>query len=106
MSDTRNDTVSVVERTHAVAASGAVIAAHFLGKTAAFVLAEEAVVLAEPTGEPRTVAVHGGAILAVTANDNAILTGGDYGKVITTNAKGQSRDVATDPKHRWMARAA
>src|SRR5580698_1750782 len=102
MSDTRNDTVSVVERTHAVAASGAVIAAHFLGKTAAFVLAEEAIVLAEPTGEPRTVAVHSGAILAVAANENAVLTGGDDGKIITTNAKGQSRDMATDPKRRWI----
>ena len=106
MSDTRNDTVSVVERTHSVAASGTVIAAHFLGKTAVFALAEGAIVLAEPTGEPKTVAVHGGAILAVTANDNAILTGGDDGKVITTNAKGQSRDVATDPKHRWIDRVA
>ena len=106
MSDTRNDTVSVVERTHAVAASGAVIAAHFLGNTAAFALAEEAIVLAEPTGEPRTVVVHGGAILAVTANENAILTGGDDGKVTTTNAKGQSRDLATDPKHRWIDRVA
>jgi WD40 repeat protein len=106
MSDTRNDTVSVVERTHAVAASGAVIAAHFLGKTAAFVLAEEAVVLAEPTGEPRTVAVHSGAILAVAANENAVLTGGDDSKVITTNAKGQSRDIATDPKRRWIDRVA
>jgi len=56
MSDTRNETVSVVERTHSVAASGPVIAAHFLGKTAVFALAEEAIVLAEPTGEPKTVA--------------------------------------------------
>jgi WD40 repeat protein len=106
MSDTRNDTVSVVERTHSVAASGAVIAAHFLGKTAAFALAEEAIVLAEPTGEPRTVAVHGGAILAVAASENAVLTGGDDGKIITTNAKGQSRDIAIDPKHRWIDRVA
>jgi WD40 repeat protein len=83
-----------------------VIAAHFLGNTAAFALAEEAIVLAEPTGEPRTVVVHGGAILAVTANENAILTGGDDGKVTTTNAKGQSRDLATDPKHRWIDRVA
>jgi WD40 repeat protein len=106
MSDTRNDTVSVVERTHSVAASGPVIGAHFLGKTAVFALAEEVIVLAESTGEPKTVAVHGGAILAVTANDNAILTGGDDGKVITTNAKGQSREVATDPKRRWIDRVA
>jgi WD40 repeat protein len=63
-------------------------------------------VLAEPTGEPRTVAVHSGAILAVAANENAVLTGGDDGKVVTTNAKGQSRDIATDPKRRWIDRVA
>ena len=42
MSDSRSDTVSVVERTRILAAGGAVIAAHFLGRMAVFVLAEEA----------------------------------------------------------------
>ena len=53
MTDTRNDTASVVERVHAVAASGPVIAAHFLGRMAVFVLGEEAMVLAPPRGEPK-----------------------------------------------------
>ena len=50
MTDTRNETVSVVERTHAVAAGGLVLAAHFLGRTAVFVLGDEAMLLAEPQG--------------------------------------------------------
>src|SRR5271163_3290341 len=67
MSDTRSDTVSVAERTRPVAAGGAVVGAHYLGRTAAFVLAEEAIVLAGPDGEPRRVAAHGGAILAAAS---------------------------------------
>jgi WD40 repeat protein len=106
MTDTRNDTVSVVERTHTVAASGAVIAAHFLGRTAVFVLGEEAFVLAEPSGEPHRIDVHGGAILGTAADGERIVSGGDDGKVIVTDAKGESRTLATDPKHRWIDRVA
>jgi len=102
MTDTRNDSASVVERTHAVAANGAVIAAHFLGRMAVFVLGDEAMVLAPPRGEPKTVAVHGGAILATAVGDAVIVTGGDDGKVIETDASGTSRTVATDPKSRWI----
>jgi WD40 repeat protein len=102
MSEARRDTVSVVERTHAVAASGAVIGAHFLGRAAAFVLGEETMVLAEPTGEPRRCDVHGGAILASASDGRRIISGGDDGKLIETNAKGESRTLATDPKHRWI----
>ncbi len=102
MSDARSNTVSVVERTHAVAASGAVIGAHFLGRTAVFVLGEEAMVLAEPTGEPRRFDVHDGAILANASDGTRIISGGDDGKLIETNAKGESRTLATDPKHRWI----
>ena len=96
MTDTRSDTVSVVERTRAVAAGGAVVAAHFLGRTAVFVLGEEALVLAEPDGEPRRIAVHGGAILATAADGERIVTGGDDGKVVATDVSGESRMLATD----------
>jgi WD40 repeat protein len=102
MSDTRSDTVSVVERTKPVAAGGGVIAAHFLGRTAAFVLGEEAIVLAAPDAEPRRIAVHGGAILASAADGERIVSGGDDGKLVATDAKGESRTLATDPKHRWI----
>jgi hypothetical protein len=102
MSDTRSDTVSVVERTRPVAAGGTIFAAHFLGRTAVFVLGEEAMVLAEQNGEPRRVSVHGGAILTTAADNERIVSGGDDGKLIETDAKGENRTLAADPKHRWI----
>jgi len=101
MSDARTDTVSVVERTRAVAAGGAVVGAHFLGRTAVFVLGEEALLFAEPDGEVRRMAVHDGAILASTCDGTRLVSGGDDGKVVTTDA-GSSRVLATDPKQRWI----
>jgi WD40 repeat protein len=102
MSDTRSGTVSVVERTRAVAAGGAIVIAHFLGRIAAFVLGEEAIVFAEPNAEPQRIAVHGGAILATADDSERIVSGGDDGKLIATDAKGESRTLAADPKHRWI----
>src|SRR5580704_13123013 len=102
MTDARSETVSVVERTQSVAADGAVIAAHFLGRTAVFVLGEEAMVFAEPEGEPRRVAVHDGAILTTAADGKRVLSGGDDGKLAATTAKGETRALANDPKHRWI----
>ena len=71
MTDTRADTVSIVDRTHPVAAGAPVVAAHFLRHTAVFVLGEEAMLFVEPDGEPRRVAVHDGAILATAADKQA-----------------------------------
>ena len=102
MTDTRNDTASVVERIHSVAASGAVIAAHFLGRMAVFVLGEDAMVLAPPRGEPKSVAVHSGAILATAVGESVVVSGGDDGKVVETDVSGTSRAIAADPKHRWI----
>jgi WD40 repeat protein len=101
MSDARSDTVSVVERTRAVAAGGGVVGAHFLGRTAVFVLGEEALLFAEPDGELRRLAVHDGAILASACDGSRVVSGGDDGKVVTTDA-GSSRVLATDPKQRWI----
>jgi len=101
MSDTRSDTVSVVERTRAVAADGSIVGAYFLGRTAVFVLGEEALLFAEPGGELRRMAVHGGAVLAAASDGARIVSGGDDGNVVTTDV-GSSRVLATDPKHRWI----
>jgi WD40 repeat protein len=101
MTDTRSDTVSVVERTRAIDAGGAVFAAHFLGRTAVFVLGEETLVFAEPGGELRRMTVHGGAILATAADGERIVSGGDDGKLIATDL-GSSRVLASDAKHRWI----
>jgi WD40 repeat protein len=102
MTDARADTASVVDRTHPVAAGAAVVAARFLGHTAAFVLGEEAFLLVEPKGETRRIAVHGGAILAAAADGERIVSGGDDGKVIATDAKGETSTLAADAKHRWI----
>jgi WD40 repeat protein len=102
MTDTRSDTVSVVDHTRAIAAGGPVVAAHFLGRTAVFVLGEEAMLFAEPEGEPRRVDIHGGAILATAGDGDRIVSGGDDGKVAETNAEGTTRTLARDPKHRWI----
>lgn len=102
MTETRSETVSLVGRTRSVAAEAPVVAAHFLDRTAVFVLGGEALLLVEPQGEPRRVAVHGGAILATAADNTRVVSGGDDGKVMETNTAGESRALATDPKRRWI----
>ena len=101
MSDTRANTPSVVERTRPVSAGAPVVAVHFLDDLAVFVLGEEALLMVAPDGEERRVAVHGGGILASTA-DTRVITGGDDGKVVATDAKGASETIAADAKHRWI----
>jgi WD40 repeat protein len=101
MTDARSDTVSVVDRTQPVAAGAPVVAAHFLGHTAVFVLGEEALLFADPGGEPHRMAIHASAILASAADGQRVVTGGDDGKVVTSDP-GSSRVLATDLKHRWI----
>ncbi len=102
MTNTRSNTVSVVDRTHPVVVGGVTVAAHFLGRTAVFVLGEEAMVFAGAEDEPRRVAVHDGAIRTTTAEGERIISGDDDGPVIATNARGETRTLATDAKHRWI----
>jgi WD40 repeat protein len=102
MTDPRADTTSIADRAYPVAAGAPVVAAHFLGHTAVFVLGDEAMLLVEPPGEPQRVPVHDGAILATAADNERVVSGGDDGKVATTDAKGETRVLATDPKHRWI----
>ncbi|MGH6672902.1 MAG: WD40 repeat domain-containing protein [Xanthobacteraceae bacterium] len=101
MSDTRTDTVSVVERSRAVDAGGAIVGAHFLGRTAVFVLGEEALVFAEPDGELRRMNVHDGVILSAASDGARVVSGGDDGKVVATDL-GSSRVLAADQNHRWI----
>ena len=102
VSEAPSDIVSVVERTRPVAADAPVVAAHFLGRTAVLVLGDEALLLVAPQGDPRRVAVHGGAILATASDGKRVVSGGDDGKVMETNGAGESRALATDPKRRWI----
>ncbi len=102
MTDTRENTPSVVERTRPLKAGAAVVGIHFLGDTAGFVLGEEALLLVPRQGEERRIDVHGGAILASAADASRILTGGDDGKVVSTDAGGKTTVLATDAKRRWI----
>src|ERR1700704_5339601 len=102
MTDTRTDTPSVAERVQPVKAEAPIVAAHFLGPSAVFVLGEEALLFATREGEARSVPMHRGGILASAADGDRVLTGGDDGKVMAVDANSESRIVATDPKRRWI----
>ena len=102
MSDTKSDIPSVVERTRPVKASATIVAAHFLGDTAVLVLGEQVLMLVPRGGEAREVAVHGGAVLASCADAERILTGGDDGAVMSTDARGENGVIARDAKRRWI----
>jgi WD40 repeat protein len=101
MTQSSPDTASVVERTRHCQADATIVAVHFLGDRAVFVLGEEALLLVRD-GERRRVAIHGGAILAAAADGERVITGGDDGKVVATDPAGASVSIAADAKHRWI----
>jgi WD40 repeat protein len=100
-----NDDQSLAARLRPVSAGAPVVAAHFLGTSAAFVLGEEAVLLVSGEQE-RRVAAHAGGILAAAADGETVVTGGDDGNVMATRADATSVVVARDPAHRWIDRVA
>jgi WD40 repeat protein len=102
VTEAKSDIPSVVERTRPLKAEAPVVAAHVLAETAVFVLGEEALLFAPRAGETRTVPVHGGAVLSSAADANRVVTGGDDGKVVSTDAQGESRMLAADAKGRWI----
>jgi WD40 repeat protein len=105
MSDAPTATPSIAERIQPVAVGGAVAAVHFLGDEAAFVLGEESLLFWRD-GAERRIAVHGGGILGAASDGRRIVTGGDDGKVVATDAKGEPETIATDAKRRWIDRVA
>jgi WD40 repeat protein len=105
VSDTRTDVASIVDRIRPVAVDAAVTAIHFLGSDAAFVLGEEALLIAGADGE-RRVSTHKGAILCSTGDGSRIVTGGDDGTVATIDRAGDACTLAGDPKKRWIDRVA
>ena len=94
--------VSVTDQVRPLALGMPVIAVHFLGDAAAFVGAEESVAMANSAGEISPVAVHGGGILSVVSDGQRLVMGGDDGKVVALNAKGEVALLATDVKRRWI----
>src|SRR5260221_1458398 len=94
--------VSVTDRVRPVALGAPVTAVHFLGERAAFVGAEENISFVDEQGEIAPVAVHGGGILCAVSDGKRILTGGDDGKLVATNAKGEVTQLEQDAKRRWI----
>lgn len=102
MSHTDTPLPSLADRVRSIDAGAEIVGAHFLGATPVFVLGEEALLFAPRDEEPRRVAVHEGGILASTADDERIVTGGDDGKVVAMAADGKHEVIAKDPKSRWI----
>lgn len=102
MADQRSDTPSTIDKTHAVKAGDGVVGAHFLGERAVFVTGEETLLFVAPDGTEKRVIAHDGGILAATGDATRLITGGDDGKVVATDANGDVRVIATDEKKRWI----
>ena len=95
--------ISVTDKVRAVPIGAPVGSVHFLGgDDAIFVGAEESVFVASRAGQISTVAVHGGAILCAVSDGSRLITGGDDGKVVAFDGKGEVTVVVTDAKRRWI----
>jgi WD40 repeat protein len=68
------------------------------------VLGEEALLFAG--GDERRVAIHAGGILASASDGERIVTGGDDGTLVETDADGEHRVLASDDKRRWIDQVA
>jgi WD40 repeat protein len=100
--DEQASIVSVTDRVRPVALGASVSSAYFLGDRAAFVGAEENVSLVDAQGEISKVAVLGGGILCSVSDGKRIVTGGDDGKLVALDLKGDVTELAVDPKRRWI----
>jgi WD40 repeat protein len=96
---------SLADRVRSIAVGGPVVGVHLLGATPVLVLGEEALLFAEEGGEKR-IAVHAGGILAAVSDGKRIVTGGDDGRLVATDASGQTKELAVDDKKRWIDQVA
>jgi WD40 repeat protein len=93
---------SVTDRVRPLDVGAPVASAYFLGDTAAFVGAEEAVTFAAEDGALTKVDVAFGGILCSVSDGKRIVLGSDDGKVVALDAKGGKQTLATDAKRRWI----
>lgn len=96
---------SLAARVRPVKADAAIVGVHFFGSTPVFVLGEEALLYVRGDDEDR-VAIHGGGILVSASDGERIVTGGDDGKLISTDIDGEHEILATDEKKRWIDQVA
>lgn len=90
------------EKIRKVEADATGIAVYFLGDTAAFVLAEEAVLFVPAEGGEHRVKLHDGAILSSAADGRRLMTGGDDGHVVVSDQAGAIECLFADDKGRWI----
>jgi len=93
---------SVTDRVLKVDLKAPATAVHFIGDVAAFVSGEETVVLVDDAGERTQVALHGGGILCSVSDGKRLVTGGDDGRIVAVNPKGEVETIAADARHRWI----
>ena len=93
---------SITDKVRPLAIGMPVSSVHFLGETAVFVGAEESAAIVGAEGEMSRVDIHGGAVLCAASDGTRAVTGGDDGKVVALNAKGEVTPLATDAKRRWI----
>jgi WD40 repeat protein len=102
---------SVTDRVRVIAVGASVTSVHFLGDRAAFVGAEESVSFADAQeiskGETSKVEISkvevlGGGILCAASDGNRIVMGGDNGKLVSLDAKGEVVELAVDQRRRWI----
>jgi WD40 repeat protein len=87
---------SLTERVTPIEARAGVVAAHFLGRTPAFALADGSVLLAEIGAERYIPAHDDAAILVAAGNGQKLYTGGDDGRIVATDAAGKTEILAQE----------
>jgi WD40 repeat protein len=96
---------SLAGRVRKIDAGSPIVGVHFFARMPVFVLGEEALLFAGDDGE-RRIGVHGGGILASAGDEKRIVTGGDDGRLVATSTAGESKELATDEKKRWIDQVA
>ena len=95
-----------VENIHRLNVDTSCVAVEFLGETATFVLAEEAVLLVPPDGQEQRVSAHDGAVLTAASDGRRLLTGGDDGRIVSLSLNGRPECLVADARRRWIDRLA
>ena len=81
--------VSITSRVRLLPVGMPITSVHFLGEAAVFIGAEENAALVNAKDEISQAAIHGGGVLCAVSDGARIITGGDDGKVVALNAKGE-----------------
>src|SRR5215831_3970475 len=93
---------SITDKVRPVAIGTPVTAVHFLGDRAFFVGAEERVSIVDAEVAVSTKEVLSGGILCAASNGERIVMGGDDGRVVALDKKGEIAVLVTDAKRRWI----